>query len=187
MKLNIPPRFENATFASYIANDEAQRAVLKTVQAYVDKWPSRREAGAGLIFSGRPGTGKTHLGYAHCREIQDRYNQSVFVTTAGRLTRLVRAARRREGELTELEVFAFYSGFDYLLIDEVGIGMANDVDRAILFDVINNRYVDKVPTSIITNLTPQECPVAIGEQTYDRLICNTCALVFPWGSFRRQT
>ena len=186
MKLAIPPRFESATLDSFSASTEQQRCVLALVRSYVDKWESRKAVGAGLIFSGRPGTGKTHLGYAHSREIEARYNQSVCITTASRMTRLIRAARRREGDVSEVEAFSFYSAFDYLLIDEVGIGMANDIDRAILFDVVNNRYADNLPTSIITNLTPQECPIAIGEQTYDRLICNTCALVFPWDSYRRQ-
>lgn len=186
MKLAIPPRFENATLDSFLVSSDQQRGVLALVRAYVDKWESRKAVGAGLIFSGRPGTGKTHLAYAHCREIEARYQQSVCITTASRMTRLIRSARRRDGDLSEVEVFSFYTAFDYLLIDEVGIGMANDIDRAILFDVVNSRYMDNLPTSIITNLTPQECPIAIGEQTYDRLICQTCTLVFPWDSYRRQ-
>lgn len=186
VQLQIPSRFESATFDSYQAQTDEQRGVLRIMMAYVDKWEGRKKLGAGLVLCGMPGTGKTHLAYAQCRAIQDRHGQMVCLTTASRISKMFRAARRREIDVGEKDLLRFYAAFDYLFIDEIGVGTANDIDRAILFDVINARYLDVLPTSIISNLTPKECPSALGEQTYDRLMSNGLALVFPWESYRRK-
>lgn len=74
MNLSLPPRFESATFASYVPATPSQADACRAVQAFVeaapwdDSWMRtiwNRHAGTvrkrGLYLVGPVGTGKTHL------------------------------------------------------------------------------------------------------------------------------
>jgi DNA replication protein DnaC len=41
-----------------------QRAVLERVQGYAENFRDHFKAGRSLVMVGRPGTGKTHLGFS---------------------------------------------------------------------------------------------------------------------------
>ncbi|PEN07677.1 cell division protein ZapE [Longimonas halophila] len=74
MDLSLPPRFESATFVSYVPTTTSQAEACRAVQAFVDTAPWddswmrtiwNRHAGTvrqrGLYLVGPVGTGKTHL------------------------------------------------------------------------------------------------------------------------------
>jgi DNA replication protein DnaC len=186
-RLNIVPRFAQASFASYEPQSRMAENNLKTCQGYVRTWQDRKQAGEGMILCGRQGTGKTHLAVAVCREIAASGGEAVFITTASRIIRAFRRSWNHEGEMNEFDTLKFYSGLDLLVIDEIGVQYGTESERHILFEVLNNRYEDLLPTLLISNLPVTELARFLGERTLDRVLQGGTVLAFDWESYRRET
>ncbi|MGJ0579367.1 ATP-binding protein [Xenorhabdus bovienii] len=183
--LNIVPRFAQATFGTYQPQNPAAAANLKTCQGYVQTWADRKAGGEGLILCGRQGTGKTHLAVAVCREIAAEGNEDVFITTASRIIRAFRRSWSSEGDMNEFDTLKFYSDLDLLVIDEIGVQYGTESERNILFEVLNNRYEDLLPTLLISNLPVTELTKFLGDRALDRLFQGGTVLAFDWESYRR--
>ncbi len=185
--LNIAPRFAQATFDTYQPKHPAAEGNLKTCQGYVQTWADRKAAGEGLLLCGRQGTGKTHLAVAICREIATGGDEDVFITTASRIIRAFRRSWNGEGEMSEFDTLKFYSEKDLLVIDEIGVQYGTESERNILFEVLNNRYEDLLPTILISNLPVTELAKFLGDRALDRLFQGGTVLAFDWESYRRAT
>ncbi|MDX7988007.1 AAA family ATPase [Xenorhabdus sp. 12] len=185
--LNIVPRFAQASFATYQPQSLMAENNLKICQGYVQTWADRKKAGEGMILCGRQGTGKTHLAAAICREIAVGGDEDVFITTAPRLIRAFRRSWNSEGEMSEFDTLRFYSELDLLVIDEIGVQYGTESERNILFEVLNNRYEDLLPTILISNVPVTELAQFLGDRTLDRLLQGGTVLAFDWESYRRET
>jgi len=103
--------------------------------------------GRGLILSGKTGRGKTHLAIAIAyRAIQNGFD-ALFTTAAALIDDLSRATRH--GEMRS--ALARYTKPDVLVIDEVGY-LTYGTDAAnVLFHVVNDRHLRKLPMIFTTN------------------------------------
>jgi DNA replication protein DnaC len=103
--------------------------------------------GRCLIFSGKPGRGKTHLAIAIAyRAIQNGFD-ALFTTAAALIDDLSNATRH--GRLVEA-LFA-YTHPAVLVIDEVGyLGYGPDAAN-VLFHVVNDRHLRRRSTIFTTN------------------------------------
>jgi len=101
---------------------------------------------------------------------------------------MIRDAYSTQSQRTEIEAFALLTTPDLLVLDEVGVAIADEAKRrAILFDVLNARYNERRPTILIGNLIATELAVYLGERTMERLTESGSALVaFTWASHRRS-
>lgn len=179
----IPTRFIGRTFESFVAADEAQRHALTTMQQFVARFDANSRKGAGLILSGLPGTGKSHLVAA---ALQALFPRDVAYMTCMDLIRGVRDTWRRDSERSETQVLKYLECLDLLAIDEVGVQYGTDGEQTILFDVLDRRYREVRPTIILTNQDKAGLKKFIGERAYDRLT-ETCVWVpFDWPSYRPQ-
>ncbi|MDE9455319.1 ATP-binding protein [Xenorhabdus bovienii] len=183
--VNISPRFAQASFANYQLSSEAAKHNLGICQNYAHSWEVRKQAGEGLVLCGRPGTGKTHLAVAICRVVATEKQARAFMTTASRIIRAFRRSWNHEAEQTEFETLQFYSEMDLLVIDEIGVQYGTDSERNILFEVINNRYEDLLPTILISNLPLSDLSGFLGERIIDRMSQGGVVLAFNWDSYRR--
>lgn len=68
------------------------------------------------------------------------------------LVRMVRDTWRRDSEMTESAVLQELSTVSLLVIDEIGVQYGTEGEQVILFDVLNRRYRDLMPTILLTNL-----------------------------------
>ncbi|MBC8951736.1 ATP-binding protein [Xenorhabdus sp. PB62.4] len=183
--LKIVPRFAQASFATYQPQNRMAENNLKTCQGYVQTWEERKRAGEGMILCGRQGTGKTHLAVSICREIATGGDEAVFITTASRIIRAFRRSWNSEGEMSEFDTLKFYSELNLLVIDEIGVQYGTESERNILFEVLNNRYEDLLPTVLISNLPVTELAQFLGDRTLDRVLQGGTVLAFDWESYRR--
>ena len=103
--------------------------------------------GQGLILSGKPGRGKTHLAVAIAyRAIQNGF-EALFVTAAELIDHL--SAAFRAGRFTD--ALATYIDPDVLIVDEVGY-LTYGTDAAnMLFHVVNDRHRKKRAMIFTTN------------------------------------
>lgn len=182
---NIPPRFVSASFETFKATTQPAKHNLTVCQQFVETWDDRKNAGEGLVLCGTPGTGKTHLAVSIAREVAGELQQSVFITTAARIIRAFRRTWAGNSEFSELDVLVKYCEPDLLVIDEIGVQYGTDSERNILFEVINDRYEDLLPTILVSNLPLNELSEMLGDRTLDRLLQGGTVLTFNWPTYRR--
>ena len=180
----IPPRFIGKTFDNYRVENDGQGRALKVCQEFAENFPQHLKRGGSLILSGQPGTGKSHLAGAILQAILPRH-VGVYVTLMD-LIRTLRDTWRRDSEVTETQMLARLQAVPLLVIDEIGVQYGTDGERAILFDVLDRRYRELMPSILMTNLGKDEFRAAIGDRVFDRLTEVARWVPFEWSSYRTQ-
>lgn len=181
----IPPRFAGKTFADYACKSPKQEANLKACREYARNFSDNLEAGRCLLLLGNVGTGKTHLASAIATEIVSARGGVAVYRTVHSLLQYVKGSFARDASYTEAQAYESLIEPQLLVIDEIGATKQTEFEQAALFNVINGRYEQQVPTLIVSNLRPTELPAALGDRCVDRLRENGgIALVFDWESAR---
>lgn len=182
----IPHKYLTRTFDNYRAETPAQLKALTACQRFAEDFYGCQRTGAGLIMTGRPGTGKTHLACAIANAVIERGHTSVFIT-ASKMIRKIRETYRRDSEFTEQQIIDSLRDVDLLIIDEVGVQRGTESEEHLLFEVLNERNSVFAPTIILSNLTAEEIKSYIGERAMDRLREGGGKLVvFDWDSYRAR-
>lgn len=177
----IPLRFQGRTFDAYQAATPAQVHALTVARDFAERFDELADKGSGLIFSGRPGTGKSHLAAAILQAV---LSPDVRYVTCMDLIRAVRETWRRDSDKSESQLLGYFEHLDLLVIDEVGMQYGTDGEQTILFDVLDRRYREVRPTILLTNQDATGFAAFVGERTFDRLK-ETCKWVpFEWDSYR---
>jgi DNA replication protein DnaC len=177
----IPARFIGRTFDSFVTTTDEQRQALAIVRDFADRFEQNRKRGLGLVLSGMPGTGKSHLAAA---VLQTVLSADVRYLTCLDLIRAVRDTWRRDSDKTETQVLAYLERLDLLVIDEVGVQYGTEGEQTILFEVLDRRYREVKPVILLTNQNKDGFKKFVGDRTFDRLT-ETCRWVsFDWDSYR---
>lgn len=177
----IPVRFRERTLDNYAADEAGQQEALKTAHDFVADWPLHRKKGTCVVFSGNPGTGKSHLAIAMLQIIMQS-GTGMYINVLD-LVRMVRDTWRKTSQ-SETDVLNTFAGLDLLVIDEVGVQYGTDGEQVILFDVLNRRYLDCKPTILLTNLRAKEFQDFVGARAFDRMKENGIWQRFTWESHR---
>lgn len=179
----IPARFIGRSFDTFNATTPEQNRALAALRDYAEDFDANSKRGTGLILTGKPGTGKSHLAVSVLQSLPGRY---VMYATCLDLIRMVRETWRKESPKSEREVLSHLGGLELLVIDEMGVQYGTDGEQTILFDVLDLRYRNVKPTILLTNQDSEGLKSYLGERSFDRLR-ETCRLVaFDWESYRPQ-
>lgn len=179
----IPARFRDRRFDDYRVEGEAQRKVLGLAKQYVSDFHKLRRIGASLIFAGTPGTGKSLLSMIVVQELCHLGHYCTYTTCQG-LIMAIRATWGKEGEGRESQVIDSFAETPFLVIDEIGVQAGTDNEKALLFDILDRRYSDMLPTVFVTNLAKPEFQAFLGDRIWDRLTENGTWVPFAWDSYR---
>jgi DNA replication protein DnaC len=124
---------------------------LQSLKIAHDKAISYAEDPHGwLIFEGAYGTGKTHLAAAIGNERLRRGDTVLFMTTPDLLDHL-RGTYAPNSDMAYDELFNRVKNIDLLILDDVGTENPSDWAREKLFQILNHRYSNELPTVITTN------------------------------------
>jgi DNA replication protein DnaC len=182
---NTPKRFLNCTFENYTPDCKEANAAKKAITSYVEKFDSIGANGAGLILCGKLGTGKTHLAISAGVELAKKGKEVSYINLLD-LIRWVRSSWNNDS-FSEDQILSRLSKYDLLIIDEIGVQNGTENERTILFDIINSRYENMVPTFIISNLKLDEIKQLISERSVDRITDGGGGtIVFDWDSHRNK-
>lgn len=179
----LPARFKNVSFDTYHAQNKGQQKAKEICSRYCDEIGGKiAQTGGGLIFCGRPGTGKTHLALAIGRVVSQMGLRVVYRNLAN-LVREVRSTWKEEGA-SESAMIKNFQMYDLLIIDEIGVQSGTDNERNILFEIVNGRYENVRPTIIISNRDVKEVAELISERSVDRITEGGAIIPFNWESNR---
>jgi DNA replication protein DnaC len=181
----IPKRFKERRFDNYQAELDHQKKVLETCKAYASDWEAVTASGKSMIFIGKVGAGKTHLACSIAYEVAERGGWPLFISVS-EMMREIKSAFNKDSETTEQDqINKFASEVDLLILDELGMDYGTDFNKALLFEVLNNRYANQKPSILISNLDTSALRDYMGERLFDRMRENGGKLLaFVWDSHR---
>jgi len=177
----VSPRYAQVGFEHYQVTTQEQATALAEAMQFVE----RLKAGgtASMILSGRVGTGKTMLASAIVNEMLPV--KSCRIATLAELVRELKDCWGKSGGMSESAMLRKLSDLDLLIIDEVGQQRGTETEMLLIFEIIDGRYKNMLPTVLISNLDKTGIREAIGDRAFDRLRQDGGTVVpFNWGSMR---
>lgn len=136
-----------------------------------------------LLLEGSYGCGKTHLAAAIANECVQRGVPTLFITVPDLLDSLRFAYA--DPETTFEERFETIRNADLLVMDDFGTQNATPWAQEKLFQIINARYINKLPTVITTNLILDEIESRIRSRLQDAEFVKYIRITSP--DYRRPT
>lgn len=109
-----------------------------------------RDLDGWLLLEGTFGCGKTHLAAAAGNARIDRGDSVLFITTPDLLDHL-RSAFGPHAEVGYDELFNRIRSIRLLILDDLGVENPSEWAQEKLFQILNHRYTQQLPTIITTN------------------------------------
>ena len=142
-----------------------------------------RNLNGWLLLEGAYGCGKTHLAAAIANACVQRGVPTLFITVPDLLDSLRFAYN--DPETTFEQRFEDIRAADLLVMDDFGTQNATPWAQEKLFQIINYRYINKLPTVITTNLILDEIESRIRSRLQDAEFVRYVRIMAP--DFRRPT
>ncbi|WKZ47616.1 MAG: ATP-binding protein [Anaerolineales bacterium] len=136
-----------------------------------------------LLLEGSYGCGKTHLAAAIANQSVQRGVPTLFITVPDLLDSLRFAYN--DPETTFEQRFEDIRNADLLIMDDFGTQNATPWAQEKLFQIINYRYINKLPTVITTNLILDEIESRIRSRLQDAEFVKYVRITAP--DYRRPT
>lgn len=146
-------QLRHMTFETFLPDgvgmDEEERQNLRRAFEKARLFASHPEG--WILFTGTYGCGKTHLAAAIAQEVLSQGQSALFVVVPDLLDHL-RAAFGPNSETSFDERFDTIRQTPLLILDDLGAQSATPWAKEKLFQILNYRYVVRLPTVITTNL-----------------------------------
>ena len=130
------------------------------------------EIAKGLLFYGRAGSGKTHLACSIARYLIEQKQIGVkFVRIVDLLSDIRRTFDENENYRTEneSELIGKYTKAPLLILDDLGSEKTTDWVRQILYQIIDEQWLEQMPIIITSNLTLNELDGRLEERITSRI------------------
>lgn len=136
---------------------------------YCEKFQEAKKEGLGFLLYGAAGNGKTYLSNCIANRLLSHMNPVICVSINSLLERIRETYSKwgNEGEGTILKALSLA---DLLIIDDLGTEQDTDWSKSRIYNIIDNRYRNKLPMIISTNKSIEELKKMYHERTIDRLL-----------------
>lgn len=169
----------NCTFENDDGKGDPQ--LVQSAKQYAADFSQYLKSGAGLLYYGPVGTGKTFLAASIANAV---LSQGYRV----RLTNFATVADEMWAVHDKAAYIADLSKYDLVILDDLGVERKSEYMQEMVYKIVNARYVAGAPVIVTTNLTPDELskPADMGyARTYDRLLEKCLPIKVDGGSRRR--
>lgn len=172
----VEKKLLKATFDNYRAMDAETETNKQLALEFAREY--FKGATYNTIFSGKAGTGKSHLAMAMLKAVNDNskpYRKCLFVSIGEIVSLIQDSFRNKESEFTQQSLTDFLVAADLLVLDDIGaeIGSmdskkeASDFVTKVLKKVLDGR--DEKPTIITTNLSSKELREKYDDRIFSRM------------------
>jgi len=145
----MSPRFLLSNFENFKRYNDSVTFAFGTAQRYAKNFNSvRSKSQNGIIFTGTTGVGKTHLAAAIANYLLNQGIPVVFGTMADFLQRIKDGFN---GE--ETYTLKMLQTVDLLVIDDLGKENHSKWATEQVFEIMNSRYANNLPTVITTEFS----------------------------------
>lgn len=163
-RLDLYPDTVDPTFG--VSPRHMMRIVLQRCMKYAREFSP--ESGS-LLFTGGTGLGKTFLSGCIARCVADN-GHSVVYDTAIHLFSDFEAVKFGENTEHARRQTQKYTACDLLIIDDLGTEMVTQFTVSVLYQVINSRLMERKPTILSTNMSPEEIRSRYSPQIASRIL-----------------
>ncbi len=118
-----------------------------------------------LLLSGSTGTGKTHLSLAIAKQVTEQGYNVIYGSIQPLLRKLESEHFGRSEGDSETQLIAC----DLLILDDLGMEFDSPFNRVCLYNILNARLLEGMPTVISTNLSHSAIAARYGEQIASRI------------------
>lgn len=187
---NLPEAFKDMRLSNfrkdiYRSSESAKiiDADCKAVDWWLDQFERMKSEGMGLYFySTCKGSGKTRMATSIANELIYERNMNVKFATSVQIINEIKASWNKEEGVSEHQLLDDLSSAEVLIIDDFGIETVRDWIAEKIYQIINQRYINKLITIFTSNHS-------IDELSYDDRITNRIRekcymLAFPNESIR---
>ena len=179
---NLGDADERTINSTFEKDDNSNSSLTSVAKRYVENFPEMLKRGAGLIFYGGVGTGKTFISACIANALINRMHPCL-VTNFSRIANTLFGLK--EGKQDYLDNL---NKFDLLVIDDLAAERDTEYMNEIVYNIADSRYRNKKPLIITTNLTKDELenPTDIKRQRIFGRLREICTLVEVKGVDRRK-
>ncbi len=161
----IPLRFLEASLENYRPQNEKSNTLLRFCSEY--------DFESNLLMLGNTGTGKTHLGCALLSKALKKNLDGLYI----------KFYQLTEIKIRKPQLFENIIRCDILVIDEYG-QQESDFKSNLLFEIIDQRYDDKVKTILISNFSPEKFTSSLSAPLYSRIKEDVIVKTCDWNDYR---
>ncbi len=149
------------------------------VNRYILHYEKLRNKGMGLyIYSGTKGSGKTMLACCLLNEITKRYKGVVkFVNILDFLEMTKKGFSGDDEDVNNIR----HAGL--LVVDDIGVQMSKEWIDTVLYSLVNDRYVNRLPTIYTSNIPVNR--LKMDDRIADRIESTTYSVQLPEESIRK--
>lgn len=175
---------DKALLAYTFASDDGQNPAMKYARRYAEHFTEMKARGQGLLLWGGVGTGKTFAAACIAHALTE---QAVPVL----MTNFCKILNSLSGMFSEdrNKYLASFNHFSLLIIDDLGIERNSEYALEQVYNVVDSRYLSRLPFIITTNLTLaelQEPKDLAHARIYDRVLERCTPVRFNGRNYRKD-
>jgi DNA replication protein DnaC len=165
IKLGFPSKLVPKTFGTYVTETGDLSEALDDIKGWARDYRYFQTIGKGILMTGNPGIGKTHLAVAACRWLMERHviNEPRFWDYTHLMTVL-----RAHNEDSEVAV-AQAMHCELLVLDDLNTQRVTDWVREQLGMIVNHRWSNNLITIVTSNDILQTYAEALGSRIVSRI------------------
>lgn len=167
----VPRGFRGRTLDNFVADTDERLRALKFATAFANRFPASLKNGASPVLLGGLGVGKTHLAIGCVQYVMSSGHTAMYMTAFEMVSRL-RDTMRKDSEIGGSKLLDALGAVELLVIDEIGVQAPTDDAKMHVANVLDRRYMNGLPSMLLSNLCAEEFNAYLGDRIADRL-CET--------------